>query len=245
MSYAVKSIFDTIQGEGGRAGTRAVFVRFAGCNLWDGHPEHRARGQGACARWCDTDFFRGQKMTAEEIEARASTLWPLGPEARWLVLTGGEPLLQVDEALVDYLHAAGWHIAVETNGTQAPAWATKIDWLTVSPKLGGEIVLRQGHELKVVLPGAIGGEPGWGDEALLALAAQGFYSTKFVQPMDPPLSTSVEDTLLHPRIGGAPGHLAVTAADQHQANLARCLEFVRANPTWRLGAQLHKHWHLP
>jgi len=243
VSYAVKAIFDTIQGEGARAGTRAVFIRLAGCNLWDGRPEHRDRGKGACARWCDTDFVGGEKMTAEAVAERAKQLWTTGDD-RWVVISGGEPTLQVDPPLIDALHKAGFRIAMETNGTDNSDCLDDIDWITVSPKLGGEVVLTRGSELKVVLPGAVGGEQGWTDQMLLDLASRSTYRYKFVQPMDPLLSTQTEDTLLHPRTLYKEPH-QLLARDAYDTHLIRCLSFVRAHPDWRLGAQLHKVWQLP
>jgi organic radical activating enzyme len=116
VTYSVREVFDTLQGEGGRAGARSVFVRFTGCNLWSGLPDKRSLGRGACAAWCDTNFVSGEKMTAMELEYRMSLEWPKGPDqvgrrGRWCVITGGEPTLQLDEELVDLLHAEGWYIA--------------------------------------------------------------------------------------------------------------------------------------
>lgn len=153
MSYAVKEMFLTLQGEGVQAGRRAVFVRFAGCNLWSGREEDRAR---ATCRFCDTDFVGtdgaggGRFADAEALAAAAAAFWGNGVERRFLVLTGGEPMLQVDDALVDALHAAGFTIAMETNGT-LPAHPG-LDWLCVSPKAGSEVVQRSGDELKLVWP---------------------------------------------------------------------------------------------
>ena len=153
MSYAVKEIFYTLQGEGLRAGRPAVFCRFAGCNLWSGREADRA--QAAC-RFCDTDFvgtdgtLGGRYAQAQDLAARMATLWPAGQAHRYAVLTGGEPLLQVDAALIDALHGQGFEIAVETNGTIAAP--PGIDWICVSPKAGADWVQRSGHELKLVYP---------------------------------------------------------------------------------------------
>jgi 7-carboxy-7-deazaguanine synthase (Cx14CxxC type) len=178
--YAVKEMFLTLQGEGLQAGRRAVFIRFAGCNLWSGREQDRP---GADCTFCDTDFVGtngdngGRYADAAAIAARAAALWHEGLEQdvprRLAVLTGGEPLLQVDTALIDSLHEAGFEIAIETNGT-LPA-PDGIDWICVSPKAGTEIVQRSGNELKLVWP-----QPGidyqameeWGFDHLL------------VQPMD-------------------------------------------------------------
>ncbi len=150
MSYAVKEIFLTLQGEGFHAGRVAVFCRFAGCNLWSGREEDRAT---AVCRFCDTDFVGADAGKFEQADLLADSidlLWP-GGGAKFVVFTGGEPLLQLDEALIAALHARGFEIAVETNGTIAPA-PPGIDWVCVSPKAGSNWVLRQGDELKLVMP---------------------------------------------------------------------------------------------
>ena len=154
MSYQVKEIFYTLQGEGAHAGRPAVFCRFAGCNLWSGREQDRA---SAVCRFCDTDFvgtdgtLGGRFDSAAALAAQIAALWPASfATQRFVVLTGGEPLLQVDTALIDALHAQGFEIAVETNGTIAAPKG--IDWLCVSPKAGAPWVQRQGHELKLVWP---------------------------------------------------------------------------------------------
>ncbi|MGL4288618.1 MAG: 7-carboxy-7-deazaguanine synthase [Phreatobacter sp.] len=155
MSYAVKEIFLTLQGEGAQAGRAAVFCRFSGCNLWSGREEDRASAQ---CRFCDTDFVGmdgtrgGRYATAQALAAALAAEWRGARERRFCVLTGGEPLLQVDEALIGALHAEGFTIAVETNGTiEAPAG---LDWICVSPKAGTELKQRRGDELKLVFPQA-------------------------------------------------------------------------------------------
>jgi 7-carboxy-7-deazaguanine synthase len=154
MSYQVKEIFYTLQGEGAQAGRPAVFCRFAGCNLWSGREQDRA---SAVCRFCDTDFvgtdgtLGGRYDGAVALAAQIAALWPEGFAAqRFVVLTGGEPLLQVDTALIDALHAQGFEIAVETNGSIAAPEG--IDWICVSPKAGAPWVQRHGHELKLVWP---------------------------------------------------------------------------------------------
>lgn len=155
MTYSVKEIFYTLQGEGLRAGRPAVFCRFAGCNLWTGREEDR--GNAVC-QFCDTDFvgtdgtLGGKFAQADDLVSQIAALWPDGKDNRYVVLTGGEPLLQVDSALIDALHAMGFEIAVETNGTvSAPPG---IDWICVSPKAGADWIQRSGHELKLVYPQA-------------------------------------------------------------------------------------------
>lgn len=155
MSYAVKEVFYTLQGEGLRAGRPAVFCRFAGCNLWSGREADRAT---AVCRFCDTDFvgtdgtLGGKFADAQALAALIAAQWPEGQGHRYVVLTGGEPLLQVDEALTQALHDQGFEVAVETNGSlPAPAG---IDWICVSPKAGAPLVQRSGHELKLVYPQA-------------------------------------------------------------------------------------------
>ena len=153
MSYAVKEIFLTLQGEGAHAGRTAVFCRFSGCNLWSGREQDRAE---AVCKFCDTDFVGtdgtqgGRYATADDLADAVDAQWQGPPDHRYTVLTGGEPLLQVDDALIAALHARGFEIAVETNGTIAPP--PGLDWICVSPKAGAELVVREGHELKLVYP---------------------------------------------------------------------------------------------
>lgn len=176
MGYAVKEMFLTLQGEGVQAGRRAVFVRFAGCNLWSGREPDRAR---AVCRFCDTDFVGtdgaggGRFGDAAVLVEAVATCWGEGTAARFAVLTGGEPMLQVDDALVDALHAAGFEIAIETNGT-VPVHAG-IDWVCVSPKAGSVVVQRSGDELKLVWP-----QPG-SDAAAME---QWDFRHRLIQPLD-------------------------------------------------------------
>ncbi len=177
MSYQIKEIFYTLQGEGGNAGRPAVFCRFAGCNLWSGREEDRSL---AICQFCDTDFvgtngtLGGKYASSEQLAAQIETQWPSDhPAQRFVVLTGGEPLLQVDSALLDALHRKDFYVAVESNGTiSAPAG---IDWLCVSPKAGSTLVQTTGQELKVVWPQA--------GIDLTALARLDF-ELHLVQPMD-------------------------------------------------------------
>ncbi|HEX8579997.1 MAG TPA: 7-carboxy-7-deazaguanine synthase [Allosphingosinicella sp.] len=174
MSYAVKELFLTLQGEGMQAGRRSVFLRLAGCNLWSGREADRARAQ---CTFCDTDFVGtdgegGGRYEADALAARAKALWGEGDDAL-VVITGGEPMLQLDAALIDALHAAGFQIAMETNGT-LPA-APDVDWICVSPKAGTQVVQRSGNELKLVWP-----QPGLDPEALLAWDFDHF----LIQPLD-------------------------------------------------------------
>src|SRR5688572_9814594 len=145
--YSVHALFNTLQGEGARAGTRAVFIRLAGCKAWNGEPKDRHLGKGACAQWCDTDFFKGDSQSMSQIIERIHQLWPETQEERWCVVTGGEPALQVDDEFIDALHSAGWKAAVETNGSIANSAFDKFDWVTVSPKLAMPWTLKRGHEL--------------------------------------------------------------------------------------------------
>ncbi len=181
MSYAVKEIFYTLQGEGANVGRPAVFCRFAGCNLWSGREEDRAN---AICTFCDTDFVGtngpggGKFATADALAAAIAAAWPApsSPLARqFVVCTGGEPLLQLDEPLVDALHARGFEIAIETNGTHIPPRG--VDWVCMSPKAGAPLVLRTGQELKLVFPQK-GAEP----ERFEHLDFRHF----FLQPMDGP-----------------------------------------------------------
>jgi 7-carboxy-7-deazaguanine synthase (Cx14CxxC type) len=153
MSYAVKEAFLTLQGEGMQAGSRAVFLRFAGCNLWSGREADRATAQ---CNFCDTDFVGtdgpggGKFASADELAAHVEGVWGNDKERRLVVITGGEPMLQLDHALIDALHARGFRVAVESNGTIAAV--PGIDWLTISPKAGTDVVQRSGNELKLVWP---------------------------------------------------------------------------------------------
>lgn len=211
MTYSVKEIFYTLQGEGANAGRPAVFCRFAGCNLWTGREADRA---SATCQFCDTDFvgtdgdgggkFAGAARLADTIARQ----WPDTPGdarsagARFVVLTGGEPLLQVDDALVDALHARGFSIAVETNGTVAPP--AGIDWLCVSPKAGTTLAVTGGQELKLVFP-----QPTLMPDTVDAQAFEHLY----LQPMDGP---------------------------QARENTAAAIAFCQAHPRWRLSVQTHK-----
>ncbi len=180
VTYAVKEIFYTLQGEGANAGRPAVFCRFAGCNLWTGREEDRAT---AVCQFCDTEFVGtdgtsgGKYKTADALADQIAREWaPASTAERFCVLTGGEPLLQVDEALLAALHARGFEIAVETNGTvEVP---TGIDWVCVSPKAGATLLVHAGDELKVVVPQA-----GLDLDALAALP----FGNRLLQPMDGPL----------------------------------------------------------
>ena len=153
MAYAVKEAFLTLQGEGVQAGSRAVFLRFAGCNLWSGREQDRASAQ---CNFCDTDFVGtdgpggGKFASANALADHVERLWGEGSDRRLVVVTGGEPMLQLDTALIDALHGKGFRIAVESNGTIAAT--PGIDWLCISPKAGTEIVQRSGDELKLVWP---------------------------------------------------------------------------------------------
>ncbi len=153
MTYSVKEIFYTLQGEGANAGTPAVFCRFAGCNLWSGHEADRA---GATCDFCDTDFVGtdgtggGKFASPAQLADAVEGAWPSGARHRLVICTGGEPLLQLDAAAIDAFHERGFRVAIETNGTIAPP--PGIDWICVSPKAGAPLVLDRGDELKLVFP---------------------------------------------------------------------------------------------
>ena len=177
MSYAVKEVYYTLQGEGGQSGRAAVFCRFAGCNLWSGREADRA---DAVCNFCDTDFVGtdgpggGKFDTPVALAEHIARQWPAGlPGKPLAVCTGGEPLLQLDEPLIDALHALGFEVAVETNGTQpTPAG---LDWICVSPKANAPLVLTHGHELKLVYP-----QPAAMPERFAAMD----FGLFFLQPMD-------------------------------------------------------------
>jgi 7-carboxy-7-deazaguanine synthase (Cx14CxxC type) len=197
MTYAVKEIFYTLQGEGANTGRAAVFCRFAGCNLWNGREEDRA---DATCKFCDTDFVGvdgpggGSFATAAALAAAVAAAWPVADSAkRFVVCTGGEPLLQLDAPLLGALHDAGFEVAVETNGTQTPP--AGIDWLCVSPKAGASLAVRVGDEIKLVYPQS-GADP----EQFEQLPFRHF----FLQPMDGPELQANTDAALryclaHPR----------------------------------------------
>lgn len=217
MSYAVKELFYTLQGEGANTGRSAVFCRFAGCNLWSGQEEDR---QTAVCTFCDTDFVGtngpggGRFGSALELAQAAAATWsadtspPVHAQARPLIVcTGGEPLLQLDEALTTALHDYGFEVAIETNGTQLPPHG--VDWVCVSPKAGAELVLRAGNELKLVFPQK-GAEP----ERFECLDFQYF----FLQPMDGP---------------------------QRERNTQLAVRYCLTHPRWRLSLQTHKLLGIP
>lgn len=176
MSYAVKECFLTLQGEGVQSGARAVFLRFAGCNLWSGREQDRETAQ---CTFCDTDFVGtdgeggGKFASADMLADQVEKIWGGGHERRLVVITGGEPMLQLDSALIDALHSRGFRIAVESNGT-LPA-VPGIDWLCISPKAGTDVVQRNGDELKLVWP-----QPGIDPAELECWDFANF----LVQPMD-------------------------------------------------------------
>ena len=213
MTYAVKEIFYTLQGEGAHAGRPAVFLRFAGCNLWTGLERDRDKGPGGCSRWCDTDFVGtdgsggGKFQSPEQLVSAVASHWPRSerpghPVKPFVVCTGGEPLLQLDEPLLAEFNAAGWLVAVETNGTVDPP-AGEL-WLTVSPKANAPLRVLRGNELKLIFP-QVGAEP----ERFQGLAFQHF----FLQPMDSPQLTQ---------------------------NTSQALQYCLAHPQWRLSLQTHK-----
>lgn len=216
MTYAVKEMFATLQGEGMQAGRPAVFLRFAGCNLWSGREADRA---AAVCTFCDTDFVGtdgpggGRFADADALGDAVAAAWRGGPEGRYVVCTGGEPLLQLDGALIDALHARGFEIAVETNGTlPAPRGETGgIDWICVSPKADAPLALTQGHELKLVYP-----------QSQAAAQPERFEGLDF------------RHFLLQPMDGPARG-------ENTQKAVAYCL----SHPKWRLSLQTHKFIGIP
>ncbi len=196
MSYAVKELYVTLQGEGAHTGRRAVFLRFAGCNLWTGREQDRAAAQ---CTFCDTDFVGtdgpggGKFPTADALADAVAAAWGPDPPHRYVVCTGGEPLLQLDSPLIEALHARGFEVGVETNGTQAAP--PGLDWICVSPKAATEIVLRSGNELKLVYPQPLAPPErfeGWD------------FTHFFLQPMDGPaqrenMAAATAYCLAHPR----------------------------------------------
>lgn len=195
MTYAVRELFYSLQGEGANTGRATVFCRFAGCNLWSGNEADRA---GAVCKFCDTDFvgtdgtYGGKYRSPAVLADAIDKLWGGAGGRKFVVLTGGEPLLQVDRPLLDELHGHKFEVAVETNGTLLPP--PGIDWICVSPKAGSEQVLKAGNEVKVVWP-----QPGVDLKALETMA----FSYRFLQPMDGPklqdnIAECVDYCLKHP-----------------------------------------------
>ncbi|WP_417450285.1 7-carboxy-7-deazaguanine synthase [Kordiimonas sp.] len=197
MVYTVKEMFYTLQGEGANAGRPAVFCRFSGCNLWTGREQDRAK---AICQFCDTDFVGtdgdggGKFKAADDLAEAVKALWPAGAGGiPFIVCTGGEPLLQLDDAAIAAFHDAGFEIAVESNGTVEPPEG--IDWLCISPKIGSDMIVQKGEELKLVYPQA-GGDPAQFE----ALDFKHFY----LQPMDSPMqaentAAAVEYVKAHPK----------------------------------------------
>jgi len=232
VTYRIVEVFETVQGEGTHAGRAAVFIRFAGCNAWDGNPAHRLRSKGDCGSWCDTEFRRGTAYTSPHHVAEQAAKY----RPRFAVLTGGEPLLQVDSALFVALRARGFAVAVETNGSVPLATRVATSdptWITCSPKRGMPLEIERVDELKVVLPGGrdIYGVDGWSDVELVALAARYPDARLYVQPQDPVDPSTVAAT--HLTRGGSP------LGDFGQ-NVRRCMEFVIDHPAWRISSQAHK-----
>lgn len=199
MTYSVKEIYYTLQGEGANTGRPAVFCRFAGCNLWSGREQHRT---SAICQFCDTDFVGvngpggGKFRTAQELALAVANRWPsnsVSNNQKFVVCTGGEPLLQLDERLAAAFHDQGFEVGVETNGTRPAPHG--LDWLCVSPKAGTDLILRSGSELKLVYP-----QDGTSPQEFENLSFQHF----FLQPMDGPLRAentrlAMRYCLEHPR----------------------------------------------
>ncbi len=212
MTYSVKEIFLTIQGEGAQVGRAAVFCRFSGCNLWSGREEDRST---AICQFCDTDFVGtdgdggGKFDSASSLANAINAAWGQGdPHHKYVVFTGGEPLLQLDEALIIELHQQGFKVAIETNGTiRVP---NGVDWICVSPKLGSDLVQLQGDELKLVIPqnGHVGHLT-----QLLARFEKMSFKHHFLQPLDGPEKT---------------------------ANTELAIKICQSRPLWRLSTQTHK-----
>ena len=246
--YSVSEMFPTLQGEGKWAGRAAVFLRMSGCNLWNGKPADRSKGRGACAMWCDTDFSKGQTMSLVEVLARAEGLWERhakGPANKMVVITGGEPMLQVDDDMLKAFSTEGWFTAVETNGTVENDALDLVDHVCLSPKLGSNLKVWGAHELKVVLPGGVPGAPPdhhWDEDALDELRVLGEWGALYVQPQDVTDPTTVELSAL--TMARRPDKRHVLGVDQamsfYDRNLAMCVDFVQRHPEWRLSLQQHK-----
>jgi len=215
MSYSIKEIYYTLQGEGAHAGRPAVFCRFTGCNLWTGREEDRHK---AICQFCDTNFIGtdgprgGTYLTAEDIALAVDSCWPANDGGGWVgnklvVCTGGEPLLQLDASIVEAFHDLGFTVAIETNGTKLPP--PGIDWICVSPKVNAPVVLTRGDELKLVYP-QIDGDP--------SKYASLDFDRFFLQPMDGPLQNE---------------------------NIQLAAQYCLQHPQWELSLQTHKLIGLP
>ena len=231
-NYLIKSIDKGIYGEGSRAGSAAVFVKFASCNLWDGRPIDRIKGKGSCAQWCDANFAGGEKYSGGELLLRINALSPPDDCERWCVLTGGEPALQIDLELIKQLREYGWKILLETNGTVDSDAVRSVDWLVVSPKRGGDVTVRGGDELHMMLSD---GED-WLAQELLDFGHARLWQYRYVLPIDPLNGTEVEDTHLHSK-----GTIKITGVKEaYDKAVKRCIKFVEENPAWRLSLQIQK-----
>lgn len=242
--YVVRNIEDSLISEGAMVGTRAIRVVFGGCNYWDGTPEGRQKGLGACSKWCDEDFGSScsKGMTADEIASKVESLLEDKPN-QWVLLTGGEPLMFVDEALVDTLADYGFKIYLETNcSIPAEDWTVlkRIDYISARPKLEydkktGKLQVPMlgvvtANELVIALPGSIDGK-GWSDEQLHEIEMDGDWDDLYVVPMDPTDQRTVLVTHLR---GG------YERPEELDAAVKRCLEWVREHPKWKIGVQLNK-----
>jgi organic radical activating enzyme len=199
--------------------------------------------------WCDTKFTGGEKMTASDVVGRLISAWGASPPDVWghamrpmVVVTGGEPTLQLDVNLVREIKAAGFFVAIETNGTRAAPALDYVDHVCVSPKRGSALALTWGSELKVVLPGGVPGSPhGWRDDDLLAIACDGRWGALYVQPQDVTDQTMVEVSALSIRRTGGPHVMGAEHAQNLFArNVDHCLAFIARHPEWRLSLQTHK-----
>lgn len=245
--YSIVELFPTLQGEGKWAGRAAVFLRFAGCNQWNGRPEDRHKGTGACAMWCDTNFAKGQPMDLADILTRLEGAWAqyATPRNRMVVISGGEPCLQIDDALIHGLVKEGWFTAVETNGTVDNSSLDLVDHICVSPKRGSELKVWGAHELKVVIPGAVPGAPPemhWTEDELEYLRTHGEWGALYVQPQDVTDVTTVEVTAL---TQGRQKKLhtlgSIQSHSMYATNVATCVDFVQRHPEWKLSLQTHKY----
>lgn len=244
--YVVRGIEDSIIGEGTMAGTRVVRVLFGGCNYWDGTPEGRSKGKAACAKWCDEDFNSScsKSMTAEEIAIKTESILEDKPN-QWIVLSGGEPTMFIDQELIAALADYGFKIYLETNCSQhvSSEVLRGIDYISARPKLepgtDGQLHVPAlgvvvANELVITLPGSIDGN-GWRDDQLHRIEMEGDWDDLYVVPMDPTDGRTVLVTHLR---GG------YDRPEELDAAVKRCLEWIRECPQWKIGVQLHKVFNL-
>jgi organic radical activating enzyme len=240
--YAITEVFHTLQGEGKNVGKPFVFVRFSGCNLWNGSPKDRDKFDAPCAKWCDTDFLVKEKYTLDElmklIESTAKK-----NNCSNILLTGGEPTKQIDRAFMSVLRTRFDYLAIETNGTVPSDFIREsfFDMVTMAPKLGTSYqeMMSFAGEIKLVYPPVLNSEQTWLDEVIQEF--EGVTFNLYVQPMDIPMYNLLGITTLKK----GDYHVDPVYDTMYKNHLQKCLEFIKKHPKWSLSAQVHKYLNLP